>query len=475
MDNLLLFLYLFSFFLVSSYVIINFKKKGLCLDNFFLFWIILYYLFIPINIIIFGSIFYDFNSTKNLYPPLNYVSLASLCATLLFILSYIIGKKIKLKGRESNSLLGIYTLTIGRTSICKISCYILSFVSLISLVIYINEVGGLFSAIINAQTIRSGYIDTITNSQYLFVKRFIEFAFIPFTIYVWQKRENLIDDIVLFFIPLFILVFLVLFLATSKTSVLVLFIIPYLSICLKTGKYYLAPSLMLGLICLSLLDFLDNLFVIISMVTAEQKNYGFLTIVFSTVSAIFSGDIVKEASPQLASASNNKYLQILSYFVHYQVSLNLSLHEIYDLRFFQDIIIALRKVVPDSFIGLDATDMGVDITQVTTALYNNGNLKNLNNAASHIPPGIIPIGIYSFSLPGLIILGFAWGYMTELIDFFFKQIININNKFSGWYAYAIIILGFYCQTGLPRVIVGNTSYLIFFLLFFVSFKLRYLR
>ncbi|HAC66279.1 MAG TPA: hypothetical protein DCF68_22775 [Cyanothece sp. UBA12306] len=473
MDNLLLVLYLLSFLLISTYSILNFKSKGLCLDTFFLFLIILYYLFVPINLLVFGSELYDPNSRKYLYPTLNYVSFESLFATLLFLSFYILGTKINFKKKLAYPL-KVYTLMVGKVTIYKILCRTFTILSLLSLLIYINQFGGLLQAIILTQAVRSGYGYEMTDSPYLFVKEFIPLSLITIALYTWQKRETIIDNIC-FYTSWLVISFLYLFLTAGKAAILLLFMLIYFSIVIKNKKYYISIALLFILGAFVSLGILDELFIVIAKLTKEDEELGFGMILRRLISTILSGELGKGEYLTALDKSSNKYLETLGYLVHFQVSLNLSLHNNYHLLFVQDFLTALSEFVPDRLLGTDLDNLPTNVQMVNTALYRNTYPILPARTEASVPPGIITYTIYSFSLPGLICLSFLWGCFYQFIDRIFKKLIQVRNDFHGIYAFSVIILGFYPIAGIPSFVIGNKIFVIFFLFLLVSFKLRYVR
>jgi hypothetical protein len=206
------------------------------------------------------------------------------------------------------------------------------------------------------------------------------------------------------------------------------------------------------------------MFVLASRVFDKE---GLFAVPFQIASSIISGSLGQgQFYDFLKDSSENAYLTSVLYFTYLQMSLQFSIDNSYHLLLFSDVLTGFGKLLPSRF----NIQLGLGVQQLNTAIFYNyyPDIPELNYG---VPPGVIGYGMYSLSLPGVIIVAFVLGYLFRGIDVFFKSILEIDRKFSSFYAYVIVILSIYPINGDPKEAIYNLVFLVFlFTFFWVSFK-----
>jgi len=461
--DILLLLYCLLFLTYSSYLCLKIRNNFWNVENFFALQILIIYIFAPINIIIFGSEIYEYDLKTYLTPASRYVSFSSFFTTLIFILAFIGGvafrgslpKSVELSIRKFNG-----------TVVYRVTAYFLSLLSLVSLLVYIQEFGGFSAFIYNLDLSRSGLLSDDMVGRFAFVGRFIDLAFIPLVYYLYRKCKIKTDLIFLLFIPLSVIVFSNLFISGSKLKFIGLGLLLYFTFSLKKKKLYLTYLFLFLVIVFLGLPILDEVFILAYRVFNSE---GILAVPFRIASAILSGSLGQgQYEAFLKDSSANLYLKSVDYFVPGQISLQLSIDRSYSLLFFRDFYTGISDLLPSR---LNITT-GLEVHRLNTSIYYDY-YPEIPVLTWGVPPGIMAFGMYSLSVPGVIIIAFALGYIFRLVDLFFKSIIEIDRGFSAFYAYTIFVLGCYPISGMPKLVIYNLIILIFvFLFFFVNFKFR---
>ena len=464
--DLLLFFYSLLFLVSSSYLSLKFRNKGWTIENLFLLIIIIFYLFIPINIIVFGSYIYESSLNTYMVPVSKYVSFSSLLITLMFILVFI------LAGALRGNLLKpvkIYIRTFNKINSYKIASYFLAFISLISLLLYIHEYGGLSSFVSNLSANRSGLLDESLIGQYAFFGRFINLAIIPVTYFLYEKRRTKIDLIFLLFIPLSVCVFNNLFIDVSKLKFVILVMLFYFTESIKKNKLYFQYLFLIFAVTFIALPILDEVFVIAYKI---YKNEGISAVPLKVVSAIFSGSLGQGHYETFLKDNSNSYFKSLEYLTYIQMSLQFSIDHNYPLLFFRDFLTGMNQLLPSRL----NIQTGLEAHQLNTYIYMFSSYSpNLPALTWAIPPGPIGFGMYSLSVPGVALIAFLLGYVFREVDLFFKSIIEIDKRFSPFYAYTLFVLGIYTINGSPKDVMYDFVFLVFLFIFLcVSFKFEVL-
>lgn len=463
MDTLL-FGYCLLLLITSSYLYLKIQKNFWTIGNFFLLQIIIFYIFVPINIIIFGGEIYEFDLKTYLTPYSKYVSFSSFFITVSFLSSFIVGSACRGSALRS---IKIYIFKFNEIALYKISAYFLSLLSAFSLVIYVQQFGGFTSFADNLIRERSGRLAEDLVGNYAFVGRFIELAIIPIVYFLYEKHKKKIDWFLLLALPLSVIVFSNLFISVSKTRFFILILLFYFIVSISRNKIYLLYLFLLALFVAFALPILDEIYVLAYKVLDSE---GMLAVPFRIAAAIISGSLGHGQYEEfLKEDSGNSYLRFVDYLISSQVSLQVSIDRSYPLLFFGDFYTGLSDIIPSRL----NISTGLEAHQLNTALYYDY-YPNLPSFSWGVPPGIIGFGMYSLSVPGVVLVAFILGYLFREVDLFFKSILRIDRKFSAFYAYIIFVLGFYSVSGMPKMVVYNLVILVFLLLFFVNFKFEIL-
>lgn len=466
MDIVLLF-YCLLFLAFSGYLCVKIGMKLWTLENFFLLLILIIYVFIPINIIIFGSEIYDYSLFTYLFPASKFVSFSSFFITLLFIGAFIGGGAFR---GSSSTLERILIRRVNGIPLYKAVSYFLASFSLISLLIYIHQFGDLSSLATNLVLSRSNKLDQSVVGNYAFLGRFINLAIIPLVYFLYEKRKTEREWIFLFFMPLAVLIFNTLFISAGKLNFIILVLILYFTVSIRKKKLYLEYLIFISALVFLALPVLDEMFVLASRVFNEE---GLLAVPFKIASAILSGSLGRGEFYDFLkdNSTGNVYLKSVQYFTYLQMSLQFAIDKNYPLLFFSDVLTGIGKFLPSRL----NIQIGLGVQQLNTAIFYNyyPEIPNLNYG---VPPGIIGFGMYSLSVPGVFIIAFILGYIFRGLDIFFKSIVEIDKNFSSFYAYMLVILSVYPINGDPKEAIYNIGFLVFLFMFFlVNFKFETLK
>ena len=459
--DILLALYCILFLTYSSYLCLKIKKNYWNIENFFCIQIVIIYIFVPINLILFGGEIYESDINSYLAPASKFVSLSSFLITLIFILVFSLGGAFR---GSCTKLVKIYIRRASGINLSKVTAYSLAFLSLFSLLIYIQQFGGFTSFINNLLLTQSGSLSDEIGGTFAFVGRFIDLAIIPIVYFLYEKSKTRKDFIFILLIPLSVLLFTNLFMVKSKLKFISLGLLFYFTLSLKRKKLYLLYLFLFFAVVFLALPILDEIFILAYRVF---NNEGILAVPFKVVSAIASGSLGQgEYESFLKDKPTNLYLKSVDYFVSGQISLQLSIDNSYTLLFFRDFITGISDLLPSRL----NIKPGIEVQNLNTAIYYDY-YPNIQELTWGVPPGIITFGMYSLSVPGVIIIAFILGYIFREIDLFFKSIVEIDKNFSSFYAYIIFIVGCYSISGMPKMIIYNLIFLVFVLLFFfINFR-----
>lgn len=454
--TILLILYCLLFLTCSGYLGFKFRDKTWTIENFFLLIIVIFYIFVPINIIVFGGDMYETGIKSYMVPASKFVSFSSFIITFLFLLIFIVGENVR---GSSSKLVKIYIRQVYGRSLYKVAAYFLSWICLVSLIIYIEQFGGFSSFAINQVLNKSNMLAPSQVGSYAFFGRFIDLAIIPIIYFLYEKRKTKVEFIFLLFLPLAILVFNNLFIAAAKLNFIGLALLFYFTVSIRQNKLYLQYVFLIFTFIFIGLPILDDVFIIAYKVFTDE---GILAVPFRITSAILSGSLGKgEYEEFLKESSDNLYLKSIGYFTYIQMSLQLSIDTAYPLIFFRDLLTGISNLLPSRL----NIQLGFGIQQLNTAIYYNF-YPNIPELTYGIPPGIIGFGMYSLSVPGVCIIAYVLGYIFRGLDLFFQSLIEIDRRFSSFYAYTVFFLGYYPTNGDPKEVIYNFVFLVFLIMFF---------
>lgn len=461
--DILLLLYCLLFLISFSYFGLKLQRTSWSTETLFLLLTIIFYVFIPINIIIFGSELYEASLETYLVPASRFVSFNSFFITLIFIVAFILGGAFRGSSLKPVKIY-IHKFKSKKLTLSKAVSYFLSFFSLISLIIFVQEFGGFSSFVTNLNLNRAGVLDQDLVGRYVFFGNFIYLAIIPIVYFFYEKRKTKMDLAFLLVVPVLVLIFSILLISTAKTKLIGLVLLFYFTLSIRNHKLYLPYLGLIAAIIFIALPILDEIFVLVIRVFKDE---GILAVPFKIVYALISGSLGQgEYEDFLKENPKNLYFKSLSYFTYIQMSLQLSIDRSYPLLFFTDFLTGLSKLLPSRF----NIRLGIEVQQLNTSIFY-GYYPEIPVFSAGVPPGIIGFGMYSLSVPGVIILGFMLGYVFRIIDLFFKSILEIDRGFAAFYAYIVCALGFYSMPGIPKEAIYDYVFLAFLFLFFViSFR-----
>ncbi len=293
-----------------------------------------------------------------------------------------LGKKIIIKSRSDTSIF-IYALSL------------LLFVY-ISILIFSAPLGGVSNAISKGLEVRSG---TVNTGSFGFFQRFFSGAslasyLLAAFVFTKKDRKGKIPKIVVFFTSVIVAV-LSFMLRAGRTNVIFYALGFYQIYTIKNKKIPIFTS--------SLCLILAGLFLFFG------KN------VFFSLSALPQGiDAVVATyhrSVEGGSASEGLNLFSLMDSFNYTVfSLDMALHQVYELRLFSDLYYGFISIFPNRLLGTE---------EVNTVLHYNSVFLT-GGSEVNIPTGFLAFGIYSMSWPGLIIVclvyGWVGGYLQSLLE-----------------------------------------------------------
>ncbi len=461
--EILLVLYCLLLLVSSSYLWLKLRKSFWSIEVLFLLLTLLFYVFIPVNIILFGHKIYEPSIESYMVPASRFVTFSSFFISLAFILSFVLGSAFRGSSLKPIKIY-IRKLRFNNINLYKAISYFLAFFSLISLIIFVQQFGGFSSFVTNLQLNRVGILDQDFVGRYTFFGSFIHLAIIPFLYFLYENRKTRMELLFLFFVPIFVLLFSVLFISTAKIKIIILLLVFYFTWSIRENKLYLHYLYLISVVVFLALPVLDEMFVLVVKVFKDE---GILAVPFRMAYALFSGSLGQGQYEEfLKDNSQNLYLKSLGYFTYIQMSLQLSIDTSYPLLFFKDILTGVSKLLPSRF----NIQPGLEVQQLNTSIFY-GYYPVMPDFSAGVPPGIIGFGMYSLSVPGVILLGFTLGYVFRIIDLFFKSLVKVDRRFSSFYAYIICTLGFYSMPGIPKEAIYDYAFLTFLLMFLVvSFK-----
>lgn len=438
MTELILFNFYIILMLTLSFKLLKDLKFGWSLETFFLFLIILFYVFIPITMIVYDYLIFEEYLVPDLkvsYNDKKYYSYISFFSVLIFLTFFYIGKISVSNKSYIIKEIKIKTFSVGgkNISILILLAYFFSFISFISLILYVSQFGSIQNAIAYSNFVRSGHGDDVfVSTKYVFVKRFIYFSLLSILIYFFINNKKIINFFTLLLVPLIVTIFSQIFLFSGKQGILTLLIIIIFFYSVKNKKPYLNILIIFALSLSIILPLLDYLFLL-------KTNY-----------------YDKEFS------NNFEFITFLGYFSFPQVSLQFAINNNYEYLGITDFIYGLKgTILPFSSFEDWKTD---SMLLNTKYFYGNDNRPI-------VPPGIIAFSFYSFGIIGVVIVGFISGILIKKIDIIFKNILIHNNQFAIFYAFAISLVFTAVRTGLPKFNFYHSLVITFILTLVISFTI----
>lgn len=440
MEDIIIFIFYITLLLFMSSNLYKNLKYGWNIENFFIFLVILFYIFIPLTMIAYDYLIveeYIVPDLKINYSDKKYYSFMSFFIVMIFLVFFYIGKTIPVTKEKNIYSIKVRSLRFGILNLKLITIfgYFFSLISLLSLIVYISQFGSLESAIVSSNLVRSGYGEEVfVSTKYVFVKRFIYFSLLSVLIYFFvTKKRNFLHLIFLFIIPLIVTLFSNFFLFSGKQSIIILLLLILFYFSIKNKKPYLNIFVIFLISMIFLLPFLDYIFALKS--TYYNKDFN----------------------------SSFSFMEFLGYFSFPQVSLQFAINNNYEYFLFNDFIYGLKgTILPFSWLEDWKTD---------TMLYNTEVFYGINYRGI-VPPGLFAFAIYSFGIFGIVFIAIISGYLVKKIDMIFRDIILANEDFIIFYAFAINLVYTAVRTGLPKFNFYHSVFLMFIFMIMFSFSIK---
>lgn len=290
-----------------------------------------------------------------------------------------------------------------------------------SVLIYASAHGGFTGMLRDAQIFRSGYGEY---SKYDFFKRFFYIGQISWMFCLYRLIRQKISIVnILYSVMIFFFNVLALLSMAGRTNIILFLVISFLIIFdgIISKKFIIVS----GFIFLIVVIYGDPLFVAL-------KN-------------IDDGLSIAAIANNKSSSIMDSFKSLLFEFQHPYSSINAVIENYDDIhvRYGADFIYAILNIVPEKifFLGRFET-VAYPNTQLLTGIYD-----------STIPPGILAFSVYSFGIPGVVLMSFFSGKMLSIIERLFLSRKTKNFLLVSLYYITGFKLSGFILGGEPRVFV----------------------
>ncbi|WP_426702078.1 hypothetical protein ACPPVV_03430 [Rhodanobacter sp. Col0626] len=302
-------------------------------------------------------------------------------------------------------------------------CLILS---VLCILVYSIQYGGLLAALKDAAMIRAGGGDDLlqTEGNFLFLKYLIPIGAFSLLGLATLKLEYDYANILLTMVCTVVVVLGFLMMAGRNRFLglgLALFILYFSTLGAKAKFTPKRMLIILGALCV-------GYFVLL---------YG------KQFFASMSADSVSQAFEQrLANSNDDNQFKILQNFEHHYASIGVADAYVYGpkgMRYFVDVINAPLSILPTRLVGMEKpVPISVFNTYMITGVYD-----------SRIPPGLIAFGVYSLGYLGVPVLMIVYGYLLALLD---RSMVQPGFKriIVPWVIVTLVVAG---GSGDPRVLM----------------------
>lgn len=370
------------------------------------------------------------------YKWMFFSSLLSFISLLFFLISY---RSVKL----SNIINWTNFYSLNNL---KYASLISMFIFIFSSIIYANQYGGFYNAIVYAGKIRGQAedIEVSAKSGMTFVKYLLPIGIFPAMYFVFKAlKSNKVLDVLCSLVFCSYFVFS-LFLMGGRSRIIV-YCLSFFII-----SFYLKYKNKL------------NIKFIMKIITIL-----FITSLFITYGKVLSSrmsDFISSGGDVSVLTENNKANIIdnfLGYFTDKSYSSEVALRDIHEngnVFLFKDAIQFPLYLIPQKITGI--------IRPYSLSYNNTENLKGYYE--SEIPPGLVGYGIYNLSLFGVIIVSIFLGGVVSRLDLIAN---NMDSHYLIYYIPVSMITVLYLFTGDPRIFTSATVFILMFniLLIILSF------
>lgn len=407
------------------------RERGWSLFTYSLIYLVVFFNVLPVISLLFIESDDNFAyKIPDFYHNLEVVFLLFTCIILGFSAFYCGYYFTKNKTLQKESFLILKTN--GRIHRKDLIIIIISFFSVIGLIMYIRGFGSIENAIANANFVRSGYYsssDDFGDTSHTFFFRFIFISIIPL-IYYFTLRQKILFHKIIFILSIVILIILYFFLSPGRQSIIDIILIFILNTLVSKRKILNWQLIVTGILAVISLPFLEIL------LNTNQLN-------LNQVDFDLKKTLVNEFG-----------------FPFY--SLYYSIDRDYDFFFFSDFITGMYgKIFPSSF------NPGIEKTN-----YLNTFFMTNQQGRGYVPPGLFAQGYYSFGIIGVVLISGFTGWFFKKIDLYFRKLLQIEPKYTIFYTYFIVNSMVWIRTGLPENYFYNFTFMVFWIFIFLSFKIQ---
>ena len=430
---ILIFVMLFLFLgVVNISILLNeLRSRGWSLFTYSLIYLIIFFNILPVISFLFIDkwdrfpyIIPDFNLNSEV------VFLLSTSITLGFLSFYLGYYCTKDKFSHKKSIL--IQKKIKGYNIKDILIFFICILSTVGLIMYVNGFGSLNNAIANAHLVRSGLYTTseeFDDTSHTFFFRFIFISLIPVLYFFTLKHKTFYYKII-FGLSIVTLVILYFFLSAGRQSIVDFFLIFIFCSLVYNKKIINWQLITIGVSALIILPFLEV------FVNTNQLNFDHVDYDFKKTMVVEFG------------------------FPFY--SLYYSIENKYDYFYFSDFISGIYgKILPSYF------NPGIERTSFINTFFVTG-----EKGRATVPPGLFAQGYYSLGLLGVVLISGFTGWFFKKIDLFFRNLLNIDSKYTIFYTYFIVNSMVWVRTGVPGNYFYGFTFLVLWIFLFLSYKIK---
>lgn len=342
----------------------------------------------------------DLNRTSYLFA-----SLYSIIGYLSIVSAYYFGGKLKFINKQNLSK-RLFENISDRALV--FSAFSLFFVGFLSMIIYINVIGGLHNYLTLGPLLRSG--SSLFSSPFMFFKNVAPLmypaSFLFYVIFI-QSKSNLNK---LFYLTIFIFTFtlsvLHLYHAAGRMAIFTYFLTFPLCHIIYRGrvkKRFVIGTALFGFFIIVFGDELTNFYSTKTFSQILNNSIGNMGMTL--------GSVIQEFSFPYTNASHNVSIFPVQY----------------DFRYgFMDVLVGLNEIIPTRLLPKIE---GESITSFNT--------QQIGGGSGTVPIDFVSFGYASFGVAGVVITGLLFGLLMKFIEsiFSYKPSFTSAMLFSAWFMF----------------------------------------
>ncbi len=311
----------------------------------------------------------------------------------------------------------------------------LLFISILGIYVYSAQYGGVASTVAHITEIRAG---VKKGGNLVFFKQFMPYSFFASFLFGSMVLQDKLKENKLFLYSVFVISVIASVLGVTITGTRSPFLfyafIFYAAYSIKKKTFFSWSTVILSGFSFVLILYGKELFWSIG---AFQDGIG-----------VMQERFVEAVQTQREIGSGFEFYRFLRNFVYPVHSLDAAFNAKYDLRLFLDWIYGIMQWIPERLTGIEKP--------LTVGQYNTyhitGYLTGRPTGVPYgIPPGMLAFGIYSLSWPGLILVGFLYGWVGR----FLQTVLNNHITSIYWmiFIYPLIAVMWldFLAAGDPRI------------------------